>query len=263
MNHTKKDIKFMKTAKVFAEEFVTCLSPHKVGCVIVKDGQVVGQGVNGPPKRILHIEDSYVKIDENTAVMGKGWFYSSRLDKWVKILEPKVINLKHTEDFDIKKYINIHGDINYAEGYIIGKGSLGQILLEDYKSYKNINTQRLVNFKNKDDQKGEIVKVIKDLSCPRYIVGMKSGEGLSICSCRHGESNAIFAAGEKCKGADIYCYCGLPCVDCAGDIIHAGIKRVFCLDRSPDYSYQSRSWLNQAGIEIIEISESEIHINNA
>ena len=109
-----------------------------------------------------------------------------------------------------------------------------------------------------NDKKGKVVKVVDELTCPRYIAGMKSGEGLSMCACRHGEPNAIFAAGIRCEGATIYCYCGLPCADCAGDIIHANIKKVVCLKREPEYSYQSRAFFAEANVEVVEILEEEV-----
>lgn len=252
---TDKDLKFLRTASKFADEFVTCLSPHRIGCVVVKDGQVIGEGVNGPPKSVLHVEDRYVKVDEQTAVMGRGWFYSRVLNEWVRAIKP------HNFDpsagmFFIEEYIDIEGNVHDASvlNHEIS-AFYYDILSQEYVNTENVKYQRLVKFKHKEDKEGIVIKIVEELTCPRYIVGMKSGEGLSLCGCRHGESNSIFASGLRAEGATIYCYCGVPCCDCAGDIIHAGIKKVVCLHRKPDYSYQSKAFFAEAGIEIIEIPE--------
>ena len=254
MSYTEKDLKFMRTAKVFAEQFVTCLPPSRViGVVVVKDGQVIGQGVNGPPRGVLHNEDRYIKVDDNIAIMGRGWFYSKHLNKWVRYLEKKEIRDKVSKRHSHFKYIDMNGDIDID--------CLDLILCQEEYKTKDIDKQRLVSFVKDSPPGGDIDVVVKDLKCPRYIVGCKSGEKLSMCGCRHAETNACSSAGERASGATMYCYCGVPCVDCAGDIIHAKIKRVFHLDHHPDYSYQSRSWFNEVGIELIEIPQEKVDKN--
>ena len=52
----------------------------------------------------------------------------------------------------------------------------------------------------------------------------------------HGEENAIINAarhGKETMGADMYIN-WFPCAKCAGMIVNAGIKRVFC-DKEPDF----------------------------
>lgn len=72
----------------------------------------------------------------------------------------------------------------------------------------------------------------KKKECPRIYYGYKSGEGRWICSCAHAEGNAIcFAArhGRKTESTALYLYSDpsvLPCLDCAIDIIQAGINEV-------------------------------------
>ena len=252
MKYTEKDLKFMKLAALFGKEFCTCLSPRKIGTVIVKDGQVIGEGVNGPPKKVLHIEDSYIEIDEKTAVMGRGWFYSERKKEWIRFLDLD-------KDENQGRYINVFGQID-LEDYGIDYS----VLYKEYEKTENIDKQRLIKFRDEiqnDPSNYGISAVIKEPTCPRYIVGAKSGEKLSICSCRHSESNAIFAAAGRTEGAIMYCFCGVPCADCTGDIIHAGIETVYHLDDKPDYSYQSRSWFNQANIELIEVPRKAIDKN--
>jgi dCMP deaminase len=65
--------------------------------------------------------------------------------------------------------------------------------------------------------------------CPRQLQGYKSGEGLHLCVAGHAERNAILQAaraGIPTKGATLVCHCGIPCKDCAIEIINAGIVEV-------------------------------------
>lgn len=76
----------------------------------------------------------------------------------------------------------------------------------------------------------------------------------------HAEENAIINAarqGNKVMGADMYVN-WFPCAKCAGMIINAGIKRVFC-DKKPDFNHPtfgasfklSLEKLTEGGVEII------------
>jgi dCMP deaminase len=65
--------------------------------------------------------------------------------------------------------------------------------------------------------------------CPRQVKGYKSGQGLELCIAGHAERNAILQAarmGISTKGATLVCHCGVPCKDCAIEIINAGIVEV-------------------------------------
>lgn len=246
--HIEKDLKFMRAAKIFGEQFVTCLSPRKIGTVIVKNGRVISQGVNGPPNSVLHLEDRYVKIDEKTSVFGKGWFYSNLLNEWVKMIS-------HDCAIDTSGRIKC-----VIQSFSFTQSSNRTVYYESFNANKN---QCLVKFKDENDRKGEIIKQIEEPTCPRYICDIKSSEGLSICSCVHSEENAILNCarnGISCDKSIMYCYCTLPCSMCAGMIINSGISTVVCLANpgKEDYSYQSRSFFNEAKIEIIEIPEEEI-----
>jgi dCMP deaminase len=61
----------------------------------------------------------------------------------------------------------------------------------------------------------------------------------------HAESNALIQAcknGQKTDGCDIYVNL-FPCANCAGMIVNAGIKRVFC-ENEPDFKHErwGESW---------------------
>jgi deoxycytidylate deaminase len=78
--------------------------------------------------------------------------------------------------------------------------------------------------------------------CPRRLVGAGSGKRVTLCSCQHAERNTITAANLDSTLCAMYCYCGVPCIDCTGAIINARvIKEVHHLNED-DYHEGSR-WL--------------------
>lgn len=92
--------------------------------------------------------------------------------------------------------------------------------------------------------------------CPRQILSLPSGTGLEYCIAGHAEANAIANAARKgveVRGAAMYCYCPLPCMNCAKMIIGAGIDVVFHI-KGLDYDSVSRSMLNEAGVKTIGIT---------
>jgi len=71
--------------------------------------------------------------------------------------------------------------------------------------------------------------------CPRYTLGYKSGEGLSICNAAHSERNCILNAarhGICTKNSTLYLSVNIPCKDCLTEIINAGIIEIVCTDIS-------------------------------
>lgn len=88
--------------------------------------------------------------------------------------------------------------------------------------------------------------------CPRKLVNAPSGKRLELCSCVHAETNAIVNASDDLHGAFIFCWCGVPCIECTKLIINSGIKKVFAIDWGADYSHGSRWLFEKAGVEIIE-----------
>ena len=109
-----------------------------------------------------------------------------------------------------------------------------------------------------DEAKGLFLKNAENCGqCPRKLVGAKSGERLELCSCAHGETNAINNANGNISGAWMFCACGVPCWDCSKAIIRAKISRVYAVDdpsyanHGKDYSFGSRWLLKQANVELI------------
>jgi len=96
-----------------------------------------------------------------------------------------------------------------------------------------------------------------DKSCPRRLMGFKSGEGMEYCTAVHGEANAIVQAakhGVSVKGATMYCDCNTPCIECCKLIINAGITEVVIVEfreNNPNPSTpKSMDMFNEAGVKV-------------
>lgn len=66
-------------------------------------------------------------------------------------------------------------------------------------------------------------------TCPRQVLGYKSGEGLEWCTASHAERNTIVDAarrGVKVEGCTMYMSCPVPCSPCLIEIINAGIVEI-------------------------------------
>ena len=86
----------------------------------------------------------------------------------------------------------------------------------------------LKNVKVPDEYQGRPL----EKTCPRYIMGYRSGEGLEHCPAGHAERNALINAGREgvcIKGSKMFINCGLPCVPCLIEIINAGVEEIVCI----------------------------------
>ena len=99
----------------------------------------------------------------------------------------------------------------------------------------------------RSDIPNEAIGIVMEYKgCPRKAINNISGSLLEFCPAGHSERNAITNAareGVSIKGADLYCYCPLPCQECAKSIINAGIKTVYYLGGEYDDTAQ---WLFDA-----------------
>jgi len=81
--------------------------------------------------------------------------------------------------------------------------------------------------------------------CPRRIVGAASGQRLELCTCAHGETNAIVRAHRSVAGCWMFCWCSIPCIECSKLILNSKIRVVVALeqpDPKKDYSPYSSRW---------------------
>lgn len=103
--------------------------------------------------------------------------------------------------------------------------------------------------------------------CFRKVLGLRSGEGVSLCGCSHAERNAISIAarfGHSTEGSTMYIV-NLEddivdvCSDCAGVIIAAGIKEIVCdADQQYGKGIPARAMFEAAGVKVRKyVSEAE------
>jgi dCMP deaminase len=72
-------------------------------------------------------------------------------------------------------------------------------------------------------------------TCPRKVLGYKSGEGMELCPAQHAEENCISNAARKgviTLGATLYLNRQLPCRNCYSTLINAGIVEIVCTELS-------------------------------
>ena len=87
--------------------------------------------------------------------------------------------------------------------------------------------------------------------CPRNILGYSSGQRSELCSCQHAERNALNKLPIPAQGLTMFCWCGIPCIQCTGSIINAGIKEVHCLQGN-DYQSVSRWLFDHGNTSLVE-----------
>ena len=99
--------------------------------------------------------------------------------------------------------------------------------------------------------------------CPRNILGYSCGKRAELCSCQHAERNALNKLPIPAKGLAMFCWCGVPCIQCAGSIINAGIQEVHCI-KEKDYHRSSRWLFEHGNTTLIEhdVIDLELEKNN-
>lgn len=88
--------------------------------------------------------------------------------------------------------------------------------------------------------------------CPRQRLGYGSGEGLELCPAAHAEDNCISNAarvGVVTAGTTMYMNCSLPCKNCLGKIINAGILEIICTSIEP-YDELSKWLLKESKLNV-------------
>ena len=66
-------------------------------------------------------------------------------------------------------------------------------------------------------------------TCPRRLLGYKSSEGMEWCPAQHAEENAVSNAariGASTIGTTLYLNSIVPCKNCFGTLINAGIVEI-------------------------------------
>lgn len=101
--------------------------------------------------------------------------------------------------------------------------------------------------------------------CPRRLVGAPSGVRLELCVCEHSERNSIYNAGCDLHDCIMFCWCGIPCLDCAKAIINSGITQIYCIKDSSygtAYNFHRSEFLfEKAGVKVF-LAPPEYYLEN-
>jgi deoxycytidylate deaminase len=196
--------KFMLLAKTIAEDNHVCYS-RQIGAVIVdpKTNGVVSIGYNGPPEGTPHTDHSdYIRhfLWPQLTAQEK---YALIAVHWHELsLEGKQILESLCDENEVRDVPRVHA------------------VMHDYLPF--------------------VCRKLRECkTCPRKLLNCKSGERTELCSCQHAERNALNKLPISSCGLIMFCWCGVPCIQCAGSIINASIKEVHCL-LDVDYHAVSR-----------------------
>ena len=98
----------------------------------------------------------------------------------------------------------------------------------------------------------EVPVTMYDTTCPRKLLGYESGTHLELCPAQHAEINAISNAariGAHTIGTTLYMNCIIPCKNCFGAIINAGIESIVIDDDTP-YDDHTKYIIDHSDIDI-------------
>jgi len=93
-----------------------------------------------------------------------------------------------------------------------------------------------------------------DTICPRKLMGYISGEGMEWCPAQHAEANCISNAarlGVSIVGTVLYMNCVIPCKNCFGALINAGIVEIV-VDNATPYDKHTQFQIDNSNILIRE-----------
>ena len=213
--------KFMLLAKTIAEDNHVCYS-RQIGAVIVDPNTngVVSIGYNGPPEKTPHTDHpDYIR----------------------HFLWPQ---LTTQEKYDLISIYWSTLDITHKQrlqGLSVDCGlKNNEVCHSILNEYLDFVCQHIKNCK----------------VCPRKLLNCKSGERSELCSCQHAERNALNKLPISPKGLIIFCWCGVPCIQCTGSIINAGIKEVHCL-LDTDYHFVSRYLFATSNTNLFEYEKQK------
>jgi len=88
--------------------------------------------------------------------------------------------------------------------------------------------------------------------CPRKFLGYESGAGMHLCPAQHAEENCVSNAarlGVSTVGTILYMNCIIPCGNCFGTLINAGIKEIVVTDTTR-YDNDSKFIIENSSIKI-------------
>jgi len=91
-------------------------------------------------------------------------------------------------------------------------------------------------------------------TCPRKLLGFKSGTGMEYCPAQHAEENCISNAarlGVSVLNSTLYMNCVIPCKNCLSTLINAGIMQIV-VDQASVYDSHTKYIIDNSNIDIRE-----------
>lgn len=91
-----------------------------------------------------------------------------------------------------------------------------------------------------------------DTECPRFLLGYLSGTHMELCPAQHAEENCISNAarlGVSTVGTILYMNCIIPCKNCFGTLINAGISEIV-IDKVESYDKFTQYLIGNSNIKI-------------
>jgi len=88
--------------------------------------------------------------------------------------------------------------------------------------------------------------------CPRKLLGYESGTHLELCPAQHAETNCITNAariGASTLNTILYMNCVIPCKNCFGALINAGVKEIV-VDDNKVYDKHTKYLIDHSQIKI-------------
>lgn len=203
----------MRIARTVANDNIPCYS-RQIGVVITNQSgsKVLGIGYNGPAPNTPHCDDSEYLAN----------FF------WPQLTEAEKERL-------FRQCVD-------KQRSLVGRG------------FTQIDVQTIIDnaARNDENKKTFFVTMFAGCKvCPRRLVNAGSGERSELCSCGHAERHAITNAACDLDNAVMFCWCGIPCIQCSDAIIHSGITEVHCLE-APKYHPVSEWQLKKGGVELVE-----------
>ena len=208
--------KFMLLAKTVAKDNNVCYS-RKIGVVVVDPNTngVVSIGYNGPPENTPH-------TDSLNYITNFLWPQLTANEKYTLIIQH--CHALNTDEKEVLRSIcNSHGVLERPHSHNV---------LSEFEMWVAL-------------------KIEGCKTCPRKLLGYKSGERSDLCSCQHAERNALNKLPIPARGLVMFCWCGVPCIQCAGSIINANISEVHCFEDT-DYHPVSRFLFETSKTKLFE-----------
>ena len=121
---------------------------------------------------------------------------------------------------------------------------------------RNLIDRELIRVISYQQNSWGIISSRLDKECPRKVLGFASGTHMELCPAQHAEENAVSNAarlGISVLGSTLYINCIIPCKNCFGTLINAGITEIV-VDSLTVYNKYSQFLIDNSNIIIREFN---------